>query len=122
VVVQVAEAAVVADCSGGQAALQSPKLPRTWLPNISVAVEHHGLSKPPLVVQVVYVTPLLVKGKTQGRPTLAPPSVRQGAPPVVGATVVTVAAVVAVTMSMMIAGVVVTAAVAAVVAVVVVAG
>jgi len=117
---------VVADCSGGQAALQSPKLPRTWLPNISVAVEHHGLSNPPLVVQVVYVTPLLVKGKTQGRPTLAPPSVRQGAPPVVGATdvatVVTGAAVVAVTMSMMIAGVVVTAAVAAVVAVVVVAG
>jgi len=81
------------------------------------------LSNPPLVVQVVYVTPLLVKGKTQGRPTLAPPSVRQGAPPVVGATdvatVVTVAAVVAVTMSMMIAGVVVTEAVAAVVAAVV---
>ena len=74
----------------------------------------------------MYVTPLLVKGKTHGRPTLATPFVRHGVPPVVGATdvatVVTVAAVVAVTMSMMIAGVVVTAAAAAVVAVVVVAG
>jgi len=51
---------------------------------------------------------LLVKGKTQGRPIFAPPSVRQGADAVVAATDAVVASV-----TIMIAGVVVAAAVVA---------
>jgi len=38
---------------GRQAGLQSPQFPSTWFPKISVAVEHHGLSNPPSVVQEV---------------------------------------------------------------------
>ena len=53
-VVQVEEVdGVVEDCWDRQAGLQSPQLPFTWFPKISVAVEHHGLSNPPSVVQEV---------------------------------------------------------------------
>jgi len=44
---------VVEDCWDRQAGLQSPQFPSTWFPKISVAVEHHGLSNPPSVVQEV---------------------------------------------------------------------
>ena len=56
---------------------QYPQEPETCLPSASVCVEHHGLVSPSMVVQLVMVSPLNLKGKTQAEPGSLPPMVIQ---------------------------------------------